>query len=61
MWLRPGRFTHSNGCLNGVASERGCDDGATGFEPDLGEPGAPSGAAAPVDGAGILPADRCLA
>ena len=55
MWLRPGCSTHSNGCLKGVASEPG-DDGAAGLEP-----GDPSGAAAPVDGAGILPADRCLA
>ena len=61
MWPRPGRFTHSNDCLKGVASEPGCDDGAAGLEPDQGEPGAPGGAAAAVDGAGILPADRCLA
>jgi hypothetical protein len=56
MWLRPGCFTHSNACLKGVASEPGCDDGAAGLEPSD-----PSGAAAPVDGAGILPADRRVA
>ena len=56
MWPRLGCFSHSNGCLKGVPSERGGDDGAAGLEP-----GDPSGAAAPVDGAGILPADRCLA
>jgi hypothetical protein len=61
MWLRPGCFTHSNACLKGVASEPGCDDGAAGLEPGQGEAGDPGGAAAPLDGAGILPADRCLA
>jgi len=60
MWRWLGCFCHSNACLKEVASEPG-DDGAAGLEPDQGESGDPSGAAAPLDGAGILPADRCLA